>query len=156
MNINATLFGQMITFAIFVWITYKFIWPLFSKVLDERQSKIAHDISSAEKRVRQAEAMEHKAEQELSEAKIKAVEILDEANKRAGQIIDEARVKARQEGERLINVAKAEIAQEAETAKQALREKLASLIVNGAEQVLRSNIDQSANDELINKLITEI
>ena len=28
MNINLTLFGQMVTFAIFVWFCMKFIWPI--------------------------------------------------------------------------------------------------------------------------------
>ncbi|MBT7964890.1 MAG: F0F1 ATP synthase subunit B, partial [Porticoccaceae bacterium] len=27
MNINLTLFGQMVTFAIFVWFCMKFVWP---------------------------------------------------------------------------------------------------------------------------------
>ncbi|MCW5588276.1 MAG: F0F1 ATP synthase subunit B [Legionellales bacterium] len=156
MNINATLFGQMITFAIFIWITCKYIWPLFAKILDERQSKIAHDISNAEQRVRDAESMQHKAHQELSATKIKSADILDEANKRAGNIIDEARGKARLEGERLIQLANAEIAQQTEQAKQALRENLAELVIKNTEKLLRKRMDQTANDELLNQLITEI
>ncbi len=156
MNINATLFGQLITFAIFIWITYKFIWPLFQKMLDERQNKIASDIADAEQRVRDSEAMQHQADKELREAKIKAAEILDEANKRAGLLIEEAREKARDEGERLINIARGEIDQEKEAAKTELRSDLARLVIAGTEKILAQKLDNAQNDELINKLITEI
>ena len=37
MNINLTLFGQMVTFAIFVWFCMKFIWPILLASLEERQ-----------------------------------------------------------------------------------------------------------------------
>lgn len=36
MNINVTLFGQMITFAIFIWFTLKFVWPPITAALEER------------------------------------------------------------------------------------------------------------------------
>ncbi len=156
MNINATLFGQMITFAIFIWVTYRYIWPMFQKILDERQSRIAHDIADAEKRVREAEAMQHRAEKDLNETKIKAADIIEEANKRAGSIIEEARDKAREEGDRLIQLAHNEIAQETEAAKHALRKQLAKLVVAGTEKLLSQQIDHAQNDALIDKLITEI
>ena len=40
MDINITLVGQMITFAVFVVFTMKFVWPPLRKALDERREKI--------------------------------------------------------------------------------------------------------------------
>ncbi|MCU0897469.1 MAG: F0F1 ATP synthase subunit B, partial [Burkholderiales bacterium] len=45
MNINATLLGQMLTFAVLVWFTMKFVWPPIMKALDERQKKIADGLA---------------------------------------------------------------------------------------------------------------
>ena len=40
MNINATLFAQMIVFAILIWFTMKFIWPPLKLVMDDRAQRI--------------------------------------------------------------------------------------------------------------------
>jgi len=47
-SINATLFVQMIVFAILVWFTMKFVWPPIANALDERAEKIAHGLAAAE------------------------------------------------------------------------------------------------------------
>ena len=38
MNFNATFFGQLIAFAVFVWFCMKFIWPLLLGMIEERES----------------------------------------------------------------------------------------------------------------------
>ena len=48
MSINATLVGQMITFALLVWFTMKYIWPPLLDALDERKKKIAEGLAAAE------------------------------------------------------------------------------------------------------------
>ena len=35
MNINATLFGQAIWFAIFIWITMKYVWPPMKRAMEQ-------------------------------------------------------------------------------------------------------------------------
>ena len=49
MNINATLIGQAIWFAIFIWITMKFVWPPLQKAMADRQKQIAEGLSAAER-----------------------------------------------------------------------------------------------------------
>ena len=49
MNINATLFAQIVVFAILVLFTMKFVWPPIAKALDERALKITEGLASAEK-----------------------------------------------------------------------------------------------------------
>ncbi len=52
MDINATMLGQMITFAIFVWFTWKMVWPPVIAALEERQKKIAEGLAAAEEGLR--------------------------------------------------------------------------------------------------------
>ena len=47
MNINATLFVQMVVFFIGAWVTMKFIWPPLRSALDERRSKIEAGLAAA-------------------------------------------------------------------------------------------------------------
>jgi F-type H+-transporting ATPase subunit b len=153
MNINATLFGQMITFAIFVWFTWKFVWPLMMSALDERQKKIADGLEAAEHGQQQLAQAETTVKEMLEKAKQQAASIIDEANKRANLIVDEAKQKAGHEAERLLNSAQQEIRSQAEKTKTELRKQVAGLAIAGAEKFLATKIDQAANDSLIEKLI---
>lgn len=156
MNLNATLFGQMITFAIFVWFTMKYVWPPITKALDERQKKVAEGLAAAERGVHELELAQQKATEYLREAKTQAAEILEQANKRAVLMIEEAKLQGREEGQRMVAMAKAEIAREVEGAKQALKSQVATLAMQGAERILAKNLDAAANQELIEKLIGQI
>ena len=48
MNLNATLIGQLIAFALFVWFCMKFVWPPIINAIETRQSQIANALASAE------------------------------------------------------------------------------------------------------------
>ncbi|CAM4434241.1 MAG: ATP synthase subunit b [Legionellaceae bacterium] len=156
MNLNATLLGQMITFAIFVWFTMKYVWPPITKALDDRQKKIAEGLSAAERGTRELELAQHRAGEYLKEAKAQAAEIIEQANKRVNLIMEEAKLQSREEGQRLILLAKNEIAREVESAKALLKQQVASFAIQGAEKILKKNIDVSANQELIQQLIEQI
>ena len=47
MNFNATLIGQMIAFAIFVWFCMKYVWPPIMAALEDRQKQIADGLAAA-------------------------------------------------------------------------------------------------------------
>lgn len=156
MDINATLFGQMITFALFVWFTMKFIWPPLTTALSERQKKIADGLAAAEQGVLELEKAQHRANEILRDAKIKAAEILDKAGKQANLLVEEAKETARSEGERLTTLAKAEIKQEKENAKIELRKHVANLALLGAERIIKRNMDAATHSHIVDQLISEI
>jgi F-type H+-transporting ATPase subunit b len=156
MNLNATIIGQSIAFFVFVWFCMKYVWPPITAILEERQRKIADGLEAAERAQRDLNLAQNKAAEELRDAKRQGAELIELANKRANQIIDEAKEKAREEGQRLIAGAKAEIDLELQRAKEALRAQVAAIAIAGAEKILESSIDQAANEELVKKLATEL
>ena len=156
MNINLTLFGQMVTFAIFVWFCMKFVWPVIIGAMEERQQKIADGLDAADRAMRDLEAAKSEATDQMKEAKQEAAGIVDQANKRANQIVDEAKVLAVAEGDRLKVAAEAEIEQEINRAKEELRSKVAGLAIAGAEKILEASIDDKANRALVDKLVTQL
>ena len=156
MGINATLLGQMIAFGIFVWFTMKFVWPVVSQAMEERQRKISDGLAAAERgRKDLEEAESHKAEL-LKEARAKANEILDQANKRANELIEESRETARKEGERQLAQAQAQIEQELNKAKRELREQVVTLAISGATRVLEREVDAKAHNDLLNDLARQL
>nr|WP_298411480.1 F0F1 ATP synthase subunit B [uncultured Halomonas sp.] len=156
MNINLTLIGQMIAFAIFVWFCTKYVWPPISNALHERQKKIADGLDAASRANRDLELAQERADETLRESKGQAAEILEQAHKRSNQMIEEARDTARQEGERMIANAQSEIEQEINRAKEELRAQVARLAIEGAERILESSIDEKKHRELVDKLATEL
>lgn len=156
MNINLTLFGQTIAFAIFVWFTVKYVWPPLTQAMQERQKKIAEGLDAAGRAQRDLSLAQEKATQTLRETKEQATQIIEKANKSANLMIEEAKQQARSEGERLIAAARAEIEQEINRAKDELRTQVAALAVKGAEQILESEVDSAAHRELVNKLASQL
>ena len=156
MNINATLIGQSVAFFIFVLFCMKFVWPPVIAALHERQKKIADGLDAAARAARDLELAQDKAGQQLREAKAQAAEIIEQAKKRGNQIVEEAVEKARIDADRVKVQAQAEIEQELNSVKDALRAQLGSLAVNGAEKILGATIDKNAHAELVNKLAAEI
>ena len=156
MNINLTLFGQMVTFAIFVWFCMKFVWPVIFLAMEERQQKISEGLDAADRAVRDLESAKSKATDQMKEAKKEAASIVDQANKRASQIVDEAKQQAVAEGDRLKVAAEAEIEQEVNRAKEELRASVAGLALAGAEKVLEASIDDKANRALVDDLASQL
>lgn len=156
MNINATLIGQSITFAVFVWFCMRYIWPPIVSALETRRKQIADGLAAAERGRHEQELAAKRAAETLHEAKVKAAEIIGQAEKRAAQIIDEAKAAAKAEGDRLLAAAQAEIEQAAHRAREQLRAQVAALVVAGAEKVLRREVDAKAHAELLEAIAKEI
>ena len=149
MNLNATLFAQLVVFFILAWFTMKFVWPPIVKALDERATKIADGLAAAERGKHDLELATRRSADSLREGKEKASELLAQAERRAAQIIEEAKAQAKVEADRIIAGAKAEADQEAVRAKEVLRGQVALLAVAGAEKILRREIDAKAHSDLL-------
>jgi F-type H+-transporting ATPase subunit b len=155
-NLNLTLFGQLIGFAIFVWFCMKFVWPPLIAAMREREEKIANGLQQADQAQQDLDLAKEKAAETLREAKSNAAELIEQANKRASQIVEEAKDQARSEGERIKASAQAEVEQEVNRAKEALRAQVSLLSVAGAEKILGSSVDAEAHSKMLDQLASEL
>jgi F-type H+-transporting ATPase subunit b len=146
----------MITFMILVGVTMKYIWPPMMKALEDRRKQIADGLEAADRGHHEFELARHRATETLRDAKLEAAKILDQANQRAARAVEDAKDKARQEGDRLIALAKEQIAQEKHIAHQDLLKQVGSLAISSAEKILEKKIDETANNALVDQLIDEI
>ena len=152
MNFNLTLLGQAISFAIFVGICMKYIWPHIINALREREKKVADGLAAAEKGQQKLDQAQVRFQELLNEGKVNAGDIVAQANKRGGEIIDEAKGTARVEGARIIEAAGQEAAQQKELARAELRKQVAELALAGAEQILMREVDRKTHNELLDKI----
>ncbi len=156
MDINATLLGQAITFAILVWFTMRFVWPPLTRAMADRQKKIADGLAAAEKGRHDLELAENRAKALLREGHQKGQEAVAYAQKRADEIVEEAKANARLEAERINASAHDQIAQETQQAREALQREVARLALAGAEQVLMREVDAVAHKAFLDKLAARI
>ena len=156
MDLNATIIGQSVAMLVFVWFCMKFIWPLITDMIEERQTAIAEGLAAADQGNRALEEAEQEKAQILDEARGQAREIIDQANTRASGIVDEARVEAGTEKERILDSAAAEAEQEANRAREELRGQVGALAVAGAEKIIQREINADTHKELLDKLAAEI
>ena len=156
MNINLTLIGQTIAFAVFVWFCMKFVWPPIISALNERKTRIADGLAAADEGQREKARVEEHAAEVLEEAKGQAQEIIRRAERREAEMVEEAKTTARDEGDRILTAARGEIDKEVNQAREALRAQLATLVVAGAGQILSREVDEKAHSQLIDELTQEL
>jgi F-type H+-transporting ATPase subunit b len=154
MNINLTLLGQTIGFALFVWFCMKLVWPPLRDALHERQKKIADGLAAAERGEHEEELARQRATETLREAKQQASEILDQANKRANEIVEESKDTARTEAERIKQSAQAEIDQQISQAREHLRGQVVAIALAGAEKVLEREVDKDKHSDVLDELVS--
>ena len=156
MDLDLTLIGQMITFALFVWFTIKFVWPPITKAMEDRQQQIADGLAAAEQGKRDLELAQHQSQELITEAKANAAVILEQANHRANQTIEESKARAREEGQRLVKMAEDDIEQQMIAARASLVGELSDLTLASTKKVLGAAIDDETNQKLVDQLVREV
>lgn len=156
MNMNATLIGQLIAFAVFVIFCMKYVWPPLMAAIEERQKTIADGLADAERAGKDLELAQEEATAKLRDAKQQAADIIEQAKKRANQLVDEETQRGHAEREKIINQGYAEIEAERNRAKEDLRKQVAALAVVGAERILQREIDAATQDDIVEKLVAEL
>ena len=152
MNIGMTLVAQAIGFAIFIYFTYKVVWPPLDRAIEERRTKIAAGLAEAEKgKAALAEGEKIKAVM-LKEARDTAADVKAVNDKQAVSIIEEAKAQAKVEAERIKADAMAQIEHEKQKAKDQLREQVAALAIAGAEKILKREVNASTHAAMLTEL----
>jgi F-type H+-transporting ATPase subunit b len=155
-NLNATLFFQMIVFFVLGWFTMKFVWPPLTKAMDDRRQKIADGLAAADKG--KADLAQAQARISLIEASAKTENHtrIIEAEKQAAALISDARREAESEKARIVAQAQDDAAQEVQRAREGLRADVAILAVKGAEQILKREVDAQTHAELLEQLRAQL
>jgi F-type H+-transporting ATPase subunit b len=155
-NLNATLFAQIVVFGILWWFTMKFVWPPITKALDERANKIADGLAAADKAKLELANANKSVQEQLAQSRDEIAQRLADAEKRAAAIVEEAKQRAVVEANKIVADAKAEADAQAVQAREALREQVAVLAVKGAEQILRREVSAEVHADLLSRLKTEL
>ena len=151
------LFWLALTFLVVLFILWKFGFPVITEMVAERKTFIDDSLRKAHEANERLANLQKEGESILQEAREKQTQILKEAAETREAIVEKAQEKAREEGARLINDAKAEIEQEKKAAIADIRKQVAELSVEIAEKVLRQNLkDDKAQMDLIDRMLNDV
>lgn len=156
MNLNASFFGQTISFVIFVWLCMKYVWPPLTAMLDERQRDIAKGLQHSEDAAKELIQAKEQGEQLIEDARQTVSKMISQGQKRREQLVDEAVQEAKTEQQRIIAQGKAEVTQERNKARQELKMEMADLVIESAKKLINQNLDTTSNRQLVSKLINEL
>jgi F-type H+-transporting ATPase subunit b len=152
MNFNLTLIMQAVSFTVFIWVCYHFIWPVLMRAIETRQKQIADGLAAGEEGRRELASAETRMATMLAEARGRSAEIVATGERFKSETIEQAKIEAKAEGDRIVAAAKAEIQQEVARAKEQLRDAVADLAVAGASKILKKDVDAKVHADLLAQL----
>jgi F-type H+-transporting ATPase subunit b len=155
-NLNATILAQMVIFGVLVWFTMKFVWPMITGAMQERQQKIAAGLAAGERGQKDLSAAEARVDEIVREARLRAQQIEAQAHVQANEIIEAAKQSASTEGARILQSVEQQIALERQSARDQLRRQVAALAVAGAGKIIEREIDARTHAQLLDKLAAQI
>ena len=151
------LFWMSITFLVVFFLLWKFGFPVITGMVKERQAFIDESLKKAHEANERLANIQKEGESILQEAREKQAQILKEAAETRDAIVEQAQDKARSEGARLLEEAKAAIEQEKKAAIADIRQQVAALSVEIAEKVLRQNLkDDKSQMDLIDRMLDDV
>lgn len=154
---SGLLFWMSLTFLVVLFILWKFGFPVIVNMVNERKAFIDDSLQKAREANEKLANIQKEGESILQEAREKQAAILKEAATTRDAIVEKAQQKAREEGVRLIEEARAEIESEKQAAISEIRNQVAQLSLQIAEKVVRKNLsDDKAQMELIDRMLDDV
>ncbi len=156
MDINATIIGQSIAMIVFVWFCMKYIWPPLMEAIEERQTQIADGIAAGEQGRKKLDNANIESKKILNDARKQATNILDQANARATEIVSDGKQDGLKEREHQLSLAKNDIEQETNKARDELREQVAALAIASAEKILGREVNKESHADILDDLARKL
>ena len=151
------LFWMLLAFVVVFLVLAKYGFPAILNMVDSRNRFINDNLRKAKEAAERLEHIKDEGESTLQEAREKQAAIIKEATATRDAIIEKAQEKARVEGARLIEDAKAEIESQKQAAISDIRRQVAELSIEISEKILKDKLgDDKAQMEYIDRILDEV
>lgn len=151
------LFWMLLAFLVVFFVVAKYGFPAIINMVEERKKFIDESLAKAKEASEKLANIKSEGESLLQDARQKQAQILKEAAETRNAIVEQAQQKAREESNRLIAEAKAEIESQKQAAISEIRSQMAELSVKVAEKIIRKELSSDARQmETIDRLLDEV
>jgi F-type H+-transporting ATPase subunit b len=153
---SSLIFWEVVSFAILLFVLYKFAFPGILGALEEREKKIKDSLDQAERLRAEAELRLKEYEAKLSASSKEAEGILTAAKERAQRILEENEQRLTAEAERIKGDATREIDQERRKAIQEIRTQTTDLALMVAEKVVERSLTDADHRKLADEALAAL
>ncbi len=146
-----------VVFFLLLFLLGKFAWKPILTAIKTREEGIANALASAESAKKEMQELKSANETILMQARTERDALLKEARDTKDTIIAEAKSKATQEAERILSSARSQIMSEKNAAITELKNQVASLSIEIAEKILKSELSSDEKQKaLVNNLMKDV
>ena len=124
--------------------------------IEERQTQIADGLAAGEAGKIKLDNANVESKKILDDARKQATSILDQANARANEIVADGKKDGQTEREQQLSLAKSDIEQETNKAKDELRGQVSELAIASAEKILNREINKQDHADILDALVKKI
>lgn len=151
------LFWMTLSFGILFFILWRFGWPVIIKMMDSREEKIKKSLEEADLARQEMKQLQAGNEKLLIEAQRERDLMLQQTKELRDKMIEEAKENAQKEAQRILVAARESIEYEKLHAMTELKNQIANLSIEIAEDLLKHELtDKVKSNEIISKRMSEI
>ena len=154
---SGLIFWMTIIFAIVFFVLAKFGFPMITGMVEKRKTRIEEAIEAARKAEDAIAHLNQEQERLITQTREQQAQLKKDAAAERDRVIALAREQARVEAQKIMDEAKARIAEEKEDALRDMRREVSVLSLAIAEQILRKELkSDKSQKELVDKLVDEL
>jgi F-type H+-transporting ATPase subunit b len=146
---------QLVSFALFVWLFWKFALGPITRMKDAREERIRQSLERAQAIELELQNTRTQNEETLNEARREAQVILQNARELSDQNIARSREQAQAQADEMLEKARLAFDAEVRQARVELRQEVAELAILAATKIVRANIDRDDQMRLIEEALAE-
>ncbi len=151
------IFWTTLCFLILMFLLKKFAWKPVMGAIESREDSIREALASAEKAREDIANIAADNERVLAEARAERDEMLKDARKMKDDIVAEASSIAQKEADKIVENARHAVELEKQAAMTEMKNTIAKLSLDIAEQILRKELkDEKKQEEHVSELMQEI
>lgn len=154
---SGLIFWMTIIFAIVFFVLAKFGFPMITGMVEKRKTRIEDAIEAARKAEDAIAHLNQEQERLITQTREQQAQLKKDAAAERDRMIALAREQARVEAQKIMDEAKARIAEEKEDALRDMRREVSVLSLAIAEHILRKELkSDKSQKELVDKLVDEL
>lgn len=146
----------VITFLVLLFLLKKIAWKPILTALDQREKAIKESLEKAEKAKEEAQVLLNENQANLAKAGEEAKQIIEQSRHYAEKLKDQMIHDSKEQAQKIISDASAEIDRRKEAAFNELRGQIANIAIDAAEKILRENLDKEKQTQVVDRYINDI
>jgi F-type H+-transporting ATPase subunit b len=151
------IFWTTVVFLLLLVLLGKYAWKPILNAIKTREEGIEKALASAESALNDMRELQSNNEKILAEARNERDALIKEAREAKDAIINEAKSKAQKDADRIMTAAREQITNEKNAAVTELKNQVATLSIEIAEKILRSELSSDDKQKaLVNNLMKDV